>query len=155
MIVVMAVSTVMGLRTGLIKAVLSLAGAIVGVILAGRFSTSLVGQLTFIDSAEIAEIVAFAIILIGVMIIAMVLAFMLKWVASAILLGWVNHLGGAIFGLAMGIIFSGALLAMWVKWLGASGPIAESFLAEFLLSQFPLILTLLPGEFDSIRSFFQ
>ncbi|MFC1914819.1 CvpA family protein [Chloroflexota bacterium] len=154
-IVVIAVSTFMGLRAGLIKAVLSLAGAIAGVILAGRFSTSLAGQLTFIDSAEIAEIVAFAIILVGVMIIATVLASFLKWVASAMLLGWVNHLGGAIFGLALGAIFSGALLAMWVKWLGASGPVAESFLAEFLLSQFPLILAFLPGEFDSIRSFFQ
>jgi len=154
-IVAIAISTVLGLRTGLIKAVLSLAGVIVGVILAGRFSTSLAGQLTFIDSAEIAEVVAFAVILIGVMIVAAVLASLLKWVASAMLLGWVNYLGGAIFGLAMGAIFSGALLAIWVKWLGVSDPITESFLAEFLLGQFPVILALLPGEFDSIRSFFQ
>jgi len=121
-IIVIAISTVLGLRTGLIKAVLSLAGVIVGVILAGRFSTSLAGQLTFIDSAAIAEIVAFAIILIGVMIVAAVLASLLKWVASAVLLGWVNYLGGAIFGLAMGAIFSGALVAIWGKMAGGKRP---------------------------------
>ena len=63
------------------------------------------------------------------------------------------HLNSVSFGGAA--IFSGALLAMWVKWLGVSDPITESFLAEFLLGQFPLVLALLPGEFDSIRSFFQ
>jgi len=153
-IIVVVVAAVLGLRTGLIKTVLSLAGLIVGVILAGRYYVPFSELLTFIPSATIAKIAAFAIILIGVLIIASVLARLLKWAVSLVLLDWVNRLGGAIFGLVLGAIFCGALLAIWVKYFGIEGVIAESILANVLLNYFPLVLTLLPDEFDAVRSFF-
>ena len=73
-IVVVVIATFWGLRIGIIKAVLSLAGLIVGVILAGRYYVPLSEQLAFIPQVSIAKIVAFAIILIGIMVIAGVLA---------------------------------------------------------------------------------
>lgn len=153
-IVILAISVLTGLRIGLIKAVLSLAGLIVGVILAGRYYVPLSEHLAFISQAGVAKVVAFAIILIGVMVIAGVIAGLLKWTASVMMLGWVNRLGGAIFCLVLGAIFCGALLAIWVKFLGA-GAIAGSGLATVLLDRFPLVLALLPSEFDAVRSFFQ
>ena len=154
-IVAIAITTLIGLKIGLIKAVLSLAGLIIGVILARLFYVPLSEQLTFISQPAIAKAIAFAIILIGVMIIAGVLAMALKWLTSVIMLGWVNRLGGAIFGLALGATFCAALLAIWVKFLGIADPIAESGLATLLLDNFPIILALLPGEFDAVRSFFR
>lgn len=154
-IVLIAIPTLAGLRTGIIKAALSLAGVIVGVILAGRFYAALAGRLTFIPQENVAGIVAFAIILVAVMVIAGVLASVLKWVASAVLLGWVNRLGGAVFGFLLGAVFCAVLLAIWVKFLGLVGPVGESGLAVFLLDRFPAILALLPEEFNSIRSFFR
>ena len=154
-IVVMAIAALLGLRIGIIKAVLSLAGLIVGVILAGSYYASFSGQLTFISQANVAKVVAFAIILIGVMVIAGVLAWFLKRVASIMMLGWVNRAGGAVFGLVLGAIFCGALLAIWGKFLGVEGAIAESGLAAILLDRFPMVLALLPGEFDAVGSFFQ
>ncbi len=154
-IVVIAISAFGGLKNGLIKAVLSLAGLIVGVVLAGRYYTPLSEQLTFIPQDNIARIVAFAIILIGVMIIAGVLANLLKWAVSAVMLGWVNRIGGAIFGLVLGAVFCGALLAMWIKFMGIQSIIVESAMANMLLDFFPVVLALLPDEFDTVRSFFQ
>jgi len=154
-IVVLAIATFSCLRVGIIKAALSLAGLILGVILAGRYYVPLSGQLSFISSAGVAKIVAFAIILVGIMIIAAILAALLKWVTSIMMLGWVNRVGGAVFGLVLGTIFCSALLATWVKFLGMGGAIAESGLATILLDRFPLVLALLPDEFDTIRSFFQ
>ena len=154
-IVLIAIPTLIGLRTGIIKAALSLAGVIVGVILAGRFYAALAGRLTFIPQENVAGIFAFAIILVAVMIIAGVLASVLKWVASAVMLGWVNRLGGAVFGFLLGAVFCAALLAIWVKFLGLVGPVADSGLATILLDRFPAVLALLPEEFNSIRSFFQ
>ena len=154
-IVNIAIPTLIGLRIGIIKTVLSLAGVIVGVILAGRYYVVLSEQLTFIPQENLAKIAAFAIILIGVMIITGVLASVLKWIASVVLLGWVNRLGGAIFGFVLGAIFCSALLAIWAKFLGIEGPIASSGLATLLLDQFPIVLALLPEEFDAVRSFFQ
>ena len=154
-LVILAVSVFSGLKNGIIKAVLSLAGIIVGVILAGRYYVTLAGQLTFIPQESLAKIAAFAIILVVVMAIAVVLASMLKKVVSAIMLGWVDRLGGAVFGLVMGGIFCGALLAIWVKFLGIADVVTESAIAAILLDYFPIVLALLPGEFDTVRSFFQ
>ncbi len=156
LVVVLAVGAFLGLRMGIIKAVLSLAGVIVGVVLAGQYYAALADVLPFFsETSSAAKIVSFAIILIVVMVIAAVAARFLKWAASVVMLGWVNHLGGAVFGLALGAIFCGALLAIWVKWLGVGSTITESIVAAILLDKFPLVLALLPDEFDAIRSFFQ
>ena len=79
----------------------------------------------------------------------------LKKVAETILLGWVNRLGGAVLGLILGAIFCGALLAMWVKFQGIGDTILDSALASFLLDKFPIVMGLLPSEFDSVRDFFR
>jgi len=143
-----------GLKQGLIKAALSLAGLVVGVILASNFYQQLVGVLGFIANKDIANVVAFIIILVVVMVIANVAAVLLKTTAKVVMLGWVDHLGGAIFGFLMGAIFMGALLAAFVKFFG-TGMVTESWLAAILLDKFPLVLGLLPSEFDAIRDFFQ
>jgi len=143
-----------GLKQGLIKAALSLAGLIVGVILASNFYQQLAGVLGFIANKDIANVVAFIVILVVVMIIANVAVIFLKATAKAVMLGWVDHLGGAVFGFLMGAIFMGALLAAFVKFFG-TGLVTESWLAAILLDKFPLVLSLLPSEFDVIRDFFQ
>ena len=155
-VVVLVVGAFFGLRMGIIKAILSLAGVIVGVVLAGQYYVALADVLPFFsETSSAAKIVAFAIILIVVMVIAVVLARLLKWAASVMMLGWVNHLGGAALGLVLGAIFCGALLAIWVKWMGAGDTITASMIAPVLLDKFPGVLALLPEEFDAIRSFFQ
>ncbi len=154
-LVVAVIAVFLGLKIGIIKAALSLAGVIVGVILAGRYYVPLSERLSFILQADVAEVVAFVIILIVVMIIAGVLAKVLNWATSAVMLGWVNHLGGAVFGLVLGALLCSALLATWVKFLGIAQIISESSLAAILLDRFPAVLALLPDEFDAIRSFFQ
>ena len=154
-IVAIVIPTLIGLKIGMIRAALSLAGLIVGVIVAGRYYLPLSEKLSFISSASVAEIAAFIIILVGIMVIAGVLAKLLKWTASIMMLGWVNHLGGAVFGLLLGAIFCGALLAIWVKFLGETTAITESNLASILVDFFPVVLALLPDEFDSVRPFFQ
>lgn len=154
-LVILAVSTFTGLRRGIIKSALSLAGLIVGVVLAGRFYATLAEWLTFMPQDGVAQAVSFITILVVVMIIAAVLASLLKWVASAVMLGWANHLGGAVFGLILGAISAGALLTLWVNFLGAPDIIIESGIASILLDRFPAVLALLPDEFDAIRSFFR
>ena len=153
-VIAIAIFTFLGLRMGIIKAVLSLAGLIVGVVLAGRYYVPFSEGLTFISSANVAKIVAFAVILIGVMVIARVVAGLLRRVVSMLMLGWVDRVGGAIFGLVLGAILCGALLAIWISYLGEADVIRDSGLARILLDRFPMVLALLPGEFDGVRSFF-
>ena len=123
--------------------------------MAGRYYAPFSQLLPFIPNENAAKIAAFAIILIGVIAIAVALAFLLKWIASVMMLGWVNRVGGAVFGLVLGAFLCSAVLALWVKFLGIQGAINESSLATILLDRFPMVLALLPDEFDAIRSFFQ
>ena len=154
-LVALVIPAFIGLKQGLIKAAFSLAGLIIGVVLAGNFYKPLSKMLGFISNEDIANIIAFTLILVATLAIATVLAHLLKFIASIMMLGWVNHLGGAVFGFMLGAIFCSALLATWVKFLGIAEVISESSLAVILLDRFPAVLTLLPGEFDAIRSLFQ
>lgn len=154
-IIVIAVAAFGGLVIGLIASALSLAGIIVGVILAGRYYLAFAQHLEFIPGEHSPQIAAFAIILVGVMLIALALAMVLRWALSLIKLGLIDRIGGAVLGLAGGLLFCGAVLAMWVKFVGAGASITGSFLASLLLEHFPVVLGLLPAEFDAVRSFFR
>jgi len=152
-IVVLAISVFNGLRTGLIKMLFTVAGIIVGIVLAGRFADDFAGVLTFIPD-NWSKIAAFAIILIAVMVVAWILGTVLSKLISLVLLGWVNRIAGAVLGLFVGAFFMGAILSIWVNYLGPSETIANSALANFLLDKFPIALGLLPSEFDAVRDFF-
>jgi membrane protein required for colicin V production len=150
-IIIIAIPTFIGLKIGIVKALFIIAGGIIGIVLAGRFSEPL--GAVFSDEGW-AKIVAFAVIFLVVMLIASIAAKMVKWALSAVLLGWVNSLGGAILGFIMGAFFCGAILAIWALFLGIGETLSNSALAGFLLDGFPFVLGLLPGEFDDIRKFF-
>ena len=153
--IILVINLFVGLKAGLIKMLVSLAGLILGIFLAGHYYQVLADRLTFISSDKAAGIVAYVVILIVVMIVATIIAWLLSKVVSAIMLGWLNHLGGAILGTIIAGIFVGAILAIWAKYGGGGDTISNSFLGGFLVDKFPLVLALLPGEFDTIRSFFK
>ena len=153
-LIVLLGSAVIGFRGGLIRGILGLAGMIVGVILAGRFYHAFAERLSFISSKDVANVVAFAIVFVAVVAVSAVVAFFLKKAVSIVTLGWADRLGGVVFGLFVGSLFLGAILAAWVKFLGMSAAIGDSAFARVLLDKFPVVLGLLPRDFDSIRSFF-
>ncbi|MFO8143964.1 MAG: CvpA family protein [Dehalococcoidales bacterium] len=155
LIVVIGIATFIGLRKGIIKMSLTLAGLIGGIVVAGRYYVPFSQYLTCISSTIWARIAAFSIIFIGIMVIAALLAKLLEKAASAIMLGWTNRLVGAILGFVMGSLFCGAVLAVWIKYLGTPGTVTESQIAPLLLNVFPRVLTLLPEDFETVRSFFQ
>lgn len=154
-LIVIAVFFFGGLKNGIIKTLVSLAGLVAGIALAGQYYPILTPYLTFIPEITIANIVAFIIILMAVLVFAAVAAAVLTGFAKAILLGWLNGLLGGVFGISMGVITVSVLLTIWVKFRGPADFIEESRLAVSLLNYFPFILSLLPSDFGSIREFFQ
>ncbi|MFC2043706.1 CvpA family protein [Chloroflexota bacterium] len=154
-LIVMASGVLLGFRIGIIKAVLSLAGLIAGIFLAGRFYLTLAGWLSFILQTGIAKVVSFTIILIGTTVVASLLARLLRWAASKVMLGWAERFGGAVLGLMLGSILCSAILATWINFLDANSAINESRLAAILLDRLPAVLALLPPEFDAVRFFFK
>ncbi len=150
-LVVIAIPTFIGLKVGVVKALLIVVGGIIGIVLAGRFADQL--GAVFSDEPW-ASVVAFAVILLAVLIIASIIAKLVKWALSAVLLGWVNRLGGAVLGFILGALFCSAILTMWVNYMEAGDIIEGSALASFLIDGFPIELGLLPASFDNVREFF-
>jgi len=153
-IVVLALFILSGLIQGLIRTALALAGLIVGIFLAGRYYVAF-GNWLPIANTNVANIVAFAIIFIAVMVAAVLLAFFLRKIISLIMLGWADKLLGALFGLVLGGLLCAAALAACVKFELGESFIQGSGIARLLLDWFPVVLALLPSDFNAVREFFQ
>ena len=155
LLILLFIPTFIGLRKGLIKAILSLAGLLIGIVLAGQLYQPVSKIFSFIPNENVAFILAFILILVLVLVAAFFLARLLKSIMSIVMIGWIDNIGGAILGFLSGFVLLSAILAIWVKFFG-SGLIVDSFLGKVMLDYFPLILGLLPGEFGKdIRGFFQ
>lgn len=155
-IVGLVISFVTGIQQGLIRILFTLAGGIIGVLLAGRYSDALAEKLTFISDYGIAGTVAFVIIIVATIIVAMILGMIVKKIIHALpIVGWVDKLAGGVIGLLTGAIFIGALIAMWMKYgTGGADVILGSSLARFLLDKFQIVLGLLPSDYQIIHNFF-
>ena len=152
-IIYLVLSVISGLAQGLIRTLLSIIGLIVGIMLASHFYKQLGNVLTFISNKDWANIVAFIIILLVVMGIAALIALLLRAIIKAIMLGWLDRLGGAVLGLILGALSVSAFLAIIVKYTNTN-LITDSKLAGFFLDKFPVILKLLPSDFSNIKDFF-
>jgi membrane protein required for colicin V production len=139
LIVLLLIPTFIGLRKGLIKTILSLAGLIIGIVVAGNLYGPVSNLFGFINNESVANILAFILILAVIFIIAMLLARLLKGLANIIMVGWLDNIGGAVFGLLSGFLILGAILATIIKFFG-SDLVTESFMAQVMLDYFPMVI---------------
>ena len=153
-IVVAVLSGIWGLRQGIIKTAFGIAGLIGGIVLAGRYYGGLAALLSP-SGATSANIAAYAIILLATLVVAGVIGRFVAKLIHLVLLEWLDRLVGFILGVFIGGLLYAAILAIAVKYdPGTEAVISQSLIAKFLMEGFPLLLALLPGEFDFIRDFF-
>ncbi len=135
---------------GLIRELVTLVSAVVGIVVAGLFYDDLAGDvLGFIDSSDTANIVAFLVLLGAVYLAGQLIAIMLKQVAAILLLGWADRLGGALFGLLKGLVVVEALLIAFVTFdVGLDDAIEDSGLASVFLDAASVLLIILPADFE-------
>ena len=148
---VIAFFAVSAFRAGLIREVVTLVSVAVGVIVAGLFYDDLARDiLSFIDDDKTARVVSFLVLLGAVYLAGQLIAVMLKQTAALLLLGWADHAGGALFGLIKGLIVVEVLLILLVTYprLGLKAAIDGSALASVFLDAAPLLLLVLPDEFE-------
>jgi membrane protein required for colicin V production len=155
LIIVIAVLVgLVGLRHGIIRTVFGIAGLIGGIVLAGRYYGAL-ATVVSPGGATWASIAAYAIILLATVVVAGLVGHFVAKLVGLAALGWLDRLIGFILGLFVGGLLSGAVLAIVAKYYpGSTATISQSVVARFLMSQFPLLLALLPKEFGFIRNFF-
>jgi membrane protein required for colicin V production len=135
---------------GLIRELVTLVSVVVGVVVAGLFYNDLARDvLVFIDNKDTADIVAFLVLLGAIYLAGQLIAIMLKQVAAVLLLGWADRIGGAVFGLLKGLVVVEALLIAFVTFnVGLNNTIENSVLASAFLDAAPVLLTILPDNFE-------
>jgi membrane protein required for colicin V production len=135
---------------GLIRELMTLASAVVGVVVAGLFYDDLARDvLVFIDDKDAANIVAFLVLLGAIYLAGQLIAIMLKQVAAILLLGWADRLGGALFGLLKGLVVVEVLLIAFITFdVGLRDAIQDSRLASLFLDAASVLLIILPDEFE-------
>src|SRR5581483_3225349 len=104
-------------NAGLIREVVTVAAALLGVIIAGLYYDNLAQDvLVFVGSDKAALVVAFLMLFGSVVLMGQLAAIILKQTASLLMLGWADHLAGAAFGFLKGFIIVEALLILFVAY---------------------------------------
>jgi membrane protein required for colicin V production len=135
LIAVLTYSTIVAFVRGIILELFSLGGLIAGILLASwnyKHVATLPGSL--ITAPATAEIVAFFLIIIAVMVLSTLLGKTLNRTAHAIGLGFFDRLLGALFGFGRGCLFGVAILMAIAAFLPHSAWIANSQLSSYFLA---------------------
>jgi membrane protein required for colicin V production len=152
---VILVSAIWGLSSGMVKILFSLGGVILGAVVAGKYYSRLATSI-FDSSSEEANIASFLIILLGITAVGFILGGLAKKALPSLLLGGWDKFWGMVLGGGGGAVLCGAILAAIItQFSSTQETIGESYLASLVLDKFPVVLSLLPEEFDSVRDIFE
>jgi membrane protein required for colicin V production len=140
LIVILLWSTTTAFRRGIVWELFSIGGLIAGIIFASwnyqRLAYLLKPLLNraFNDSEAASNVLAFLIIAIGVMLLALLTGRFVRSTAHTIGLGLVDRLLGALFGFARGCLLGIAILTASTAFLPHSTQIANSRLTPYFLA---------------------
>ena len=150
-VAIVAWSAFRAFRTGLIRELTALIAVVVGIFLAGALSDDLSDNLDFLITDErTRDLVAFVAIFAGTLVAGQVLSAVLSDVAGMLLLGPLDHIAGAIFGLVQGVLVVQVLLiavAVFPTAVSVSRAVDDSRVADFFLESLPSVDRLLPERF--------
>lgn len=138
--------------SGVIREVVTIIGVALGIVLAGLFYEDLADDVELIiDTDNAPPIIAFLLILGACTLAGQLAAMLLKQTASLLMLGTLDHLFGAVFGLFKGIVVVEILMILFVTFpaLGLRDAIDESLFGPLFLNGIPFLLRVLPSEFDA------
>ena len=140
-------SVVRAIFRGFLQESFALAGLVLGFLLACWSYQALAQRLTgLINNLALAQFAAFLLLLIATMLLASLLGRILKKAASAIGLGFVDRLLGALFGLLRGALLGTALLLAFTAFLPAAPWIANSTLAPYFLRAAHTVSFVMPAD---------
>jgi membrane protein required for colicin V production len=135
LIAILAYSTIMAFVRGIIIELFSIGGLIVGILIASWNYNHVAKILErLITTPATAQIIAFLLIVIGVMVLSTLLGKTLNRTAHAIGLGFFDRLLGAVFGLARGCLFGVAILMAIAAFRPHSAWVENSRLTPYFLA---------------------
>jgi len=157
LLLVIGVATYRAWRNGFVRELVSLSAVILAIPIAGLFYNSLFLKVNpIIDNEQLAKLVSFISIIVGVIVAGQVAAHLLKRAVALLNLGIADQLAGAAFGFLKMAIISQVVLIALIRFPSPDlrGAIDGSPAARRLVDTAPLVLSILPKGFDEATSTF-
>jgi len=133
--IIILLNIITGIRRGIIRGIINFIGIVAAIFLA-IFWFKEIGEYISLHttlSREISNVIGFAIIFLGIYLIARIIEMFLKKVFSLLFISWIDTLGGALFGLFKGSLIVGILLII-ITFIPLpvffTGQLENSFLAN-------------------------
>jgi membrane protein required for colicin V production len=132
--VILAYGLIRGLFRGLVKEVASIIGVLGGFLAAYSFYGTVAAYLHgLVSSPTYRSLIAFLIIFCAVVVVVNVLALVIKYLLKIVFLGWLDRLGGVVFGLIKGVLVVAVLFLALTAFLPKGTPlIRESLTAPYV-----------------------
>ena len=146
-----------GFMRGLIREGMAFGGLAVGLILATQWYMEVVKAIKpFVGGGRFIEALAYLFVVLAVLAAATLLTVVLLRVMNFFLVGWIDGLGGLLFGAAQGAVLAVVILVLMVRYptAGLDGAVKESLIARALLDAVPVVLEHLPSELAVVSHFF-
>lgn len=146
---IVAISAFLGVWRGLLRSIAGLLGIVLGALFAGKLAALIdpTLQQSHIKHPPVNGAVAFVIAFVAIFVAVEIAANVLVWVQRLMLLGWVDRLGGLIFGGLRGVILSMVLLAAFAQFGSRDFNVAvrNSTVAVRLWQNVPSLARMLPA----------
>ena len=145
-VALLAIFSIRGLFHGVLEEAAALFGLFLGFVLANRYLADVLGWLEKVISNQEARLVlAYLLIFAGSIVVASLLARVLRKVLQISFASWLDHIAGAVLGAAKGLVLC-LLLYMGAHFIAPNseflkGSVCEPYMAQLL----SFILSLLPN----------
>ncbi len=157
-IIVIGGLTLAAFSAGLIREVVTFFAVIVGILIAGALYERLARDvLVFVDNEDAAEAVSYLMLFGAVYLLGQIGAYVLKTGAALLMLGPLDHLGGAVFGFVKGILVVQTLLLIFAAYpsLDLDGAVADSKVARYIVDDIGIVRHIVPDNIQDRFGLFQ
>jgi len=150
LVILAGLLVLLGLAKGLTRLLIGMAALIAAFMLAAQFHGALAQRLVWLDwPADALRLVAYLLIFFGTMLAGGLLAWLVRKLLKAALLGWADRLAGG----AVGLVAAALVAALLVLPLVAYSPFGERALRDSLLAPYVTVVAdvarrLVPPEFS-------
>jgi len=149
---VAGVSALVGARAGLVRALASVIGMALAILLASNFfrEASTVFDV-LLNSENASNILGFLLVFVVVLVISAIVGSNMRRVVNLMMLGWIDLGGGLVLGVILAFALISPILSMVDSFpiLGLDAIIVQSFFGSFLVEDFDVVLNslkLLPDD---------
>jgi membrane protein required for colicin V production len=146
-LVILIVSALSAAKKGFFLEVFSLAGVVLGLLLASWNYQKLLPQATrWIHNLPAAEVLCFLGIALGVMLVAGLIGRLIRWSVHSVGLGWADRIIGALFGLVKGCVLVTIAVLVIAAFLPQATWFRQSRLAPYFLTAAHQASVVTPSE---------